>query len=113
MFDVNGRVGEGGLAEQPAQPAQHGAKCDLEFLRWRVAPQYVHEVVAAGWPMPMGDEIDKGEATLPARQIAFVHEHAPVVLGGYPASEVNARRHKRQAFRKRAAKRSQYIACHT
>ena len=109
MFDVNGRAGEGGLAEQPAQPAQHGAECGLEFRRWRVTPQYVHEVVAAGWPMPMGDEIDKGEATLPARQIAFVHEHAPVVLGGYPASEVNARRHKRQAFRKRPAKRSQYI----
>ena len=63
--------------------------------------------------MPMGDEINKGEATLPARQIAFVHAHAPVVLGGYPASEVNARRHKRQAFRKPAAKRSQYITGHT
>jgi hypothetical protein len=63
--------------------------------------------------MPMGDEIDKGEATLPARQIALVHEHPPVVLGSYPASEVNAGRHKRQAFRKRAANRSQYIAGHT
>ena len=113
MFDGNGRVGEGGLAEQPAQPAQHGAKCDLAFLRWRVAPQHVHQVVAAGWPMPMGDEIDKGEAALPARQIAFVHVHAPVVLGGYPAGEVNARRHKQQTFRKRAAKRSQYITGHT
>lgn len=113
MFDVNGRVGESGLAEQPAQPAQHGAECDLESGRSRVPPQHVHEVVAAGWPMPMGDEIDKGEATLPARQIAFVYEHAPVVLGSYPASEVNARRHKRQAFRKRAANRSQYIAGHT
>ena len=59
--------------------------------------------------MAMGDEIDKGEAALPARQIAFVHAHASVVLGGYPAGEVNARRHKRQAFRKGAAKRSQYI----
>jgi predicted small metal-binding protein len=59
--------------------------------------------------MPMGDEIGKGEATLPARQIAFVYAHASVVLDGYPASEVNAGRHKRQAFRKRAAKRSQYI----
>jgi hypothetical protein len=58
-------------------------------------------------------EIDKSEATLPARQVAFVHADAPVVLGGYPASDVNARRHKRQAFRKRAAKRSQYITGHT
>jgi hypothetical protein len=113
VFDVNGRVGEGGLAEQPAQPAQHGAECDFEFLRWRVAPQHVHEVVSTGWPMPLGDEIDKGEATLPARQIAFVHEHVPVVLGRDPASEVNARRHKPQALRKHAAKRSQYIAGHT
>ena len=68
---------------------------------------------AADWPMPMGDEIDEGEATLPARQIAFVHAHATVVLGGYPASEVNARRHKGQAFRKLAANRSQYIPRHT
>ena len=63
--------------------------------------------------MPMGDEIDKGEATLPARQITFVHSHATVVLSSYPASEVNARRHKQQAFRKPAAKRSQYITGHT
>ena len=63
--------------------------------------------------MPMGGEIDKGEATLPARQIAFVDAHATVVLGGYPASEVNARRHKLQAFRKPAAKRSQYITADT
>ena len=63
--------------------------------------------------MPMGDEIDEGEPTLSARQIAFVHEHAPVVLGGYPASEVNASRHKRQAFSKSPAKRSQYITGHT
>jgi hypothetical protein len=62
--------------------------------------------------MPMGDEIDKGEPTLPAWQIAFVDAHATVVLGGYPASEVNARRHK-QAFRKPAAKRSQYITADT
>ena len=61
----------------------------------------------------MGDEIGKGKATLPARKIAFVYAHATVALDGYPASEVNARRHKRQAFRKRAAKRSQYITGHT
>ena len=113
MFDVNGRAGESGLAEQSPQPAQHGAECDLAFLRWRVAPQHVHQVVAAGWAMAMGDEIDKGEAALPARQIAFVHAHGPVVLDGDPASEVNARRHKQQTFRKRAAKRSQYITGHT
>ena len=63
--------------------------------------------------MPMGDEINKGEATLPAGQIAFVDAHAPVVLGGYPASEVNARRHEPQAFRKPAAKRSHYITADT
>ena len=63
--------------------------------------------------MPMGDEIDKSEAALPPRQIAFVHAQAAAVLRGYPASEVNAGRHKRQAFRKRAAKRSQYITGHT
>jgi len=63
--------------------------------------------------MPMGDEIDESEATLPARQIAFVHAQSTVVLRGYPASEVNAGHHKRQAFRKRAAKRSQYITGHT
>jgi hypothetical protein len=63
--------------------------------------------------MPMGDEIDKGEATLPARQIAFVDEHLPVVLGGDPAGKVDAGRHKRQAFRKPAAKRSQYITADT
>ena len=113
MFDVNGCVGEGGFAEQPAQPAQHGAEGDLAFLWRRVAPQDVHEVIAAGWPMPMGGEIDKGKTPLPSRQIAFVHAHASVVLGGYSASEINARRHKRQTFRKRAAKRSQYITGHT
>jgi hypothetical protein len=63
--------------------------------------------------MPMRDEIDKGESTLPAGQIAFVDAHAPVVLGGYSASQVNAGRHKRQAFRKPAAKRSQYITADT
>ena len=113
MFDVNGRAGDRGPAEQPTQPAQHGAECHLAFRRSRIAPQHLHQVVAAGWPMPMGDEIDKGEAALPARQIAFVHAHGPVVLDGDPASEVNARRHKQQTFRKRAAKRSQYITGHT
>ncbi len=63
--------------------------------------------------MPMRDKIDEGEATLPARQIAFVDAHATVVLGGDPASEVNACRHKRQAFRKPTAKRSQYITANT
>jgi hypothetical protein len=63
--------------------------------------------------MPMGDEIDKGKTPLPAREIAFVHAHASVVLDRYSASEINARRHNRQAFRKRAAKRSQYITGHT
>ena len=63
--------------------------------------------------MPMRDEIDKGEATLPARQIAFVDAQATVALGGYPASEVNARRHELQAFRKPAAKRSHYITADT
>ena len=96
MFDVNGGVGEGSLAEQSAQSAQYGTECDFAFPRWRVAPQHVHKVVAPGWPMPTGDEIDKGDATLPARQIAFVDAHATVVLGGDPASEVNARRQSRK-----------------
>jgi hypothetical protein len=63
--------------------------------------------------MPMGHEIRKREPALPPWQIAFVHAHGPIVLGGNPASEVYARRHRQQSFRKGAAKGSQYITDHT